>query len=135
MNPPRRKRFQMDPSEWLRHARSDLSLARLGRGSEVLPEQICFRAQQTVETALKAALIFHGVDFPLTHDLQELVEIFVAVEGQLPPELSEADTLTPYAVETRYPGFWGEVTEVDVDEALRVAEFAVGWAANRIGAD
>jgi HEPN domain-containing protein len=109
-----------------------LALATIGRGSEVLPEQICFHAQQAVEKALKAVLIFHGVDFPLTHDLRELVETLVVAEGQLPAELSEADTLTPYAVETRYPGFWGDVTEVDVDEALRVAAFAVDWAANRI---
>lgn len=134
MNPPPRKRFHKDPSEWLRHARSDLSLASLGRGADVLPEQICFHAQQAVEKALKAVLIFHEIEFPLTHDLQALMETLVAAVGPLPPELAEADTLTPYAVETRYPGFWGEVTEADVDEALCVAAFAVNWTANHVGA-
>jgi len=36
--------------------------------------------------------------------------------------------LTPYAVEARYPGLWEEVTAVDHDEAVTVAERVVRWA-------
>jgi len=45
MNPPPDKRLPASPGEWLRHANSDLQLARLGAQPGVLPEQICFHAQ------------------------------------------------------------------------------------------
>ena len=47
----RRKKFPPgSPQEWLDHAISDLALARLGlEANEVLPEQVCFHAQQAVE--------------------------------------------------------------------------------------
>jgi len=50
MNPPRRKRLPASPEEWLVHAASDLRLAKLGKeGRGILPQQICFHAQQAVE--------------------------------------------------------------------------------------
>ncbi len=42
--------------------------------------------------------------------------------------MDDIGTLTPYAVETRYPGFWGEITESDVDDALDLAERVLNWA-------
>ena len=46
MNLPHEHREAVSPSEWLRHARSDIRLARLALKEEILPEQICFHAQQ-----------------------------------------------------------------------------------------
>ncbi len=57
---------------WLRHARSDLNIASIAMDHDVLPEQICFHTQQAVEKAFKAVLLFAGVGFPYTHDLEEL---------------------------------------------------------------
>ena len=58
MNPPEKKRLPASPEEWLVHAKSDLKLARLGKESkDVLPQQICFHAQQAVEKAFKAVLL------------------------------------------------------------------------------
>ncbi len=42
------------PADWLRHAASDLKLARIARPPEVLLEALCFHAQQAAEKALKA---------------------------------------------------------------------------------
>ena len=40
------------PNEWLAHAEIDLNLAKLAQGrGEILPEQVCFHAQQAVEDA------------------------------------------------------------------------------------
>jgi HEPN domain-containing protein len=36
--------------------------------------------------------------------------------------------LTPYAVETRYPGYWGEISENDLIEAIELTEKVVKWA-------
>ncbi len=57
-----------DPREWLVRARSDLALAGSSLAG-VLLEDLCFHAQQAAEKAIKAVLIRHDTEFPLTHDL------------------------------------------------------------------
>jgi HEPN domain-containing protein len=54
MNPPDKKRLSATPDDWLKHARSDIKMARAGKDADVLPEQICFHAQQAAEKALKS---------------------------------------------------------------------------------
>lgn len=128
MNPPHKGRIPASPDEWFLHAQSDLTLAKLGLNQEVLPEQICFHAQQAVEKAVKSVLLFHKIDFPFTHDLEELLDTLENAEIPVPSELSDIGVLTPYAVETRYPGYWGEISENDVSEAFSFAEKAIKWA-------
>ena len=128
MNQRPKQRVPATPSDWLTHARSDLKLAKLGMGQDVLPEQVCFHAQQAVEKSLKAVLLFRRIEFPFTHDLEQLVETFGQSGVQLPPDLREAGTLTPYAVESRYPGYWGDISDTDVTTAVTLAENAINWA-------
>ena len=133
MNPPEKKRLPASPEEWLGHAKSDLKLARLGKESkDVLPQQICFHAQQAVEKTFKAALLLYKIDFPLTHDIEELIDIIEGSNISLPSEFLEAGILTPYAVETRYPGYWDEITKDDVNEAITLAEKVILWAEGKI---
>ena len=129
MSPPDKERLPASPEEWVIHARSDLTLAQIGRdNSNVLHQQICFHAQQAVEKSLKAVLLFYKVDFPLTHDLEELVDIHDRNGIPLPKEMLDVGILTPYAVEARYPGYWEEITEHEVDDAIQLAEKIVTWA-------
>jgi HEPN domain-containing protein len=111
------------------HAESDLNLAYLGRKhNNIMPVQICFHAQQAAEKALKAVLLSRKIDFPLTHDIHELLEIGERGGIKLPSKLYNASILTPYAVETRYPGYWEHVTSTDLDEALKQAGEVIDWA-------
>jgi HEPN domain-containing protein len=129
MKPPREQGSAASPREWLAHAESDLNLARLVKGNkQVLPEQVCFHAQQAAEKVLKAVLLFKRVEFPLVHDLEALLELLGKSGLAVPPEVSEARSLTPYAVEARYPGHLEEVTPSDADEAIRLAEGVLRWA-------
>jgi len=99
------------PDDWLAHAESDLNLARLARDrQEILPEQVCFHAQQAAEKALKAVLVSREIEFPLVHAIQALVQIAQQSGLAVPPEVLEAVSLTPYAVVTRYPGHWEEIS-------------------------
>ena len=117
------------PDEWLRHAQSDLHLAQLARHQpSVLPEQVCFHAQQAAEKALKAVLLKWKIDFPFTHDIEELLQLAERGGVSLPSEVANSGALTPYAVETRYPGSLEELDSDQVDEALRVAGRVVQWA-------
>jgi len=136
MNPPGRSGERVvpgSPEDWLAHAESDLNLARLAKDhEEILPEQVCFHAQQAAEKALKAVLLDRKIEFPLIHDIEELLEI--ATQGGLlvPPDVADAGMLTPYAVEARYPGSEEEITPSQVDEAIRLAEDIVAWAAGMV---
>jgi len=117
------------PKEWIGNAESDLRLARLSVGDEaVLREHVCFHAQQAAEKAIKAALLYKKIEFPLTHDIEELIELAEESGLKLPPLVRDAGTLTPYAVETRYPGSWMDISVSDVDEAMNIAERTVAWA-------
>lgn len=133
MNPQNKKRLPASPKEWMAHALSDLKIARLGqKDADVLHEQICFHTQQAVEKAFKAVLLFCKVDFPLTHDLDELVDILSEARISMPAELMDVGALTPYAVETRYPGHWGEITGHDVDEAIKLSGKVLKWSTEYI---
>jgi HEPN domain-containing protein len=131
MNRRDRRRLPASPEEWISHANSDLKLACLAAGDpDIRPEQACFHAQQAAEKAIKGVLISENIDFPLSHDIEELLEI-AENAGVIPPkEVASADLLTPYAAETRYPGYWEEISEADVDNALKMAEQTVFWARN-----
>jgi HEPN domain-containing protein len=108
---------------------SDLALARLGvKADDVLPEQVCFHAQQAVEKAVKSVLLYHHVRFPLIHDLETLIDIAGHERIALPAWADDVAMLTPYAVETRYPGHWEDFRETEVSSALKMAQQAVEWA-------
>ena len=124
----RHKFLPGSPQEWLKHAASDLALARLGlESADVLPELVCFHAQQAVEKALKAVLLHYNIRFPLIHDLETLVEVARRNDIKFPPWADDVAVLTPYAVETRYPGSWEDFQETEVNEALTIAQQAIKW--------
>ena len=94
---------QSDPHRWIDRARSNLTRAKhIIEG--VYLEDLCFDAQQAAEKAIKAVLIFLGVRFPRTHDLAELLTLVEKAGWSVPEKVKRASMLTPYAVESRYPG-------------------------------
>ena len=60
----------------------------------------CFHCQQSVEKCLRAALTRRGVEFPLSHELGNLLDL-------LPPDISlgidhaSIEALTTFAVNSR----------------------------------
>ena len=129
MNPPKPPKVPGSPEEWMQFAQSDLRLARLAaQDQSIRPEQVCFHAQQAAEKALKAVLRSCGADFPPTHDIELLLRLAEEVRIALPESIRPAGWLTPYAVETRYPGFQAEISHTEVEQALEMAENVVKWA-------
>jgi HEPN domain-containing protein len=115
--------------EWLKHARSDLHLSQAALvTSGVMPEDACFHAQQCAEKALKALLIYLGVDYPRTHVLEVLLDLLKEQSVQIHANMDLADELTQYAVETRYPGEWEPVSKEEAQGATERAAFVLhGW--------
>ncbi len=123
------------PGDWLRHAESDVRLARLGRQDpDVLPNQMAFHAQQAAEKALKGVLVGSGVEFPKTHHLEELIQLVQEAGISWPFPVDQVEALTPYAVQTRYPGGIFQISRVQVDEAIETAEQVLAWARKEIAA-
>jgi HEPN domain-containing protein len=113
---------------WLRRARSNLALARQPKPEEALWEDLCFDAQQAAEKAVKAVLVLHAVDFPRTHQIGELLAILRQAGHHVPEELGRADSLSEYAVTTRYPDAARPVDESEYRQSVELAERVVRWA-------
>ena len=122
-----------DPQAWLLRAKSNLSLAEKGgRLKDVLLEDLCFNAQQAAEKALKSVCLTRGLEFPKTHSIVRLVDILEAGGASVPEKVREADVLTHYAVQSRYPSWAEEVTQEEYREALELAARVVFWAESEI---
>lgn len=117
-----------DPREWLNRARSNLAIAK-SRVAGVYLEDLCFAAQQAAEKAIKAVMIERGIDFPYVHSLELLLSMLEEEIGETVPDvIRSAAKLTPYAVDTRYPGFAIPIDNQEYLEAIKTAEAVVRWA-------
>lgn len=128
--------MQKHPAElagnWLEQAEHDIESARLlAAGGRY--EAACFACQQSVEKALKAALIWLVGDRPRTHEIGVLVaELGVVCDGAR-DALGDVDALDPYYLTTRYPDAVGgsvpgsKFYEPETTLALARAERALGY--------
>ena len=105
--------------EWIEKAEEDYRVAYwVQREPIASPNAACFHCQQCAEKYLKALLTENGTPFSRTHDLDILLD--AAAQGSIPVEPFRRDLkfLSPFSVETRYPGVSAELD--DAVEALRV---------------
>lgn len=109
--------------QWLEGAEADLIGARtlLPQGRVVLG-LVAYHAQQAAEKYLKAFLTHHQIEFPKTHALDELLRRVEAVNRPLADSLRGISVLTPYAVETRYPGGAVPGSSEEAQRAIELAE-------------
>lgn len=124
-----------DPKEWLRRARSNLARARASYvDADVLLEDLCFDAQQACEKAFKALFVLKDRPVPRTHSIGDLITELSGLGFDIPAEVSDAASLTDYAVSARYPGPAEAVMADDLAEAIRLAHGVLAWASSIIGA-
>lgn len=92
--------------EWVAKAEEDhLTLEILVRQRKKrIHNSVCFHAQQCAEKYLKALLVSHKVPIRKAHDLGELTDMLRSHEPTVALIADLSDSLTPYAVESRYPG-------------------------------
>jgi HEPN domain-containing protein len=109
-------------NQWLAKSEEDLLVSGIILGAEMTSYDTAgFHAQQAAEKAFKALLVRHQVDFRHTHEIQELLALAEPVAPGIQAHLAAADTLTPYAVNARYPG---SQPPLDKGEATRQVEVA-----------
>lgn len=110
-------------AQWLEKARQDLDACQhLVSGGDAFVYGAAFHAQQSVEKHLKAVLVWRQVEFPKTHDIAQLLALVTLHDPELVDAVGQADELTPYGVEYRYPGDYPDVNLGDAKHALQIAE-------------
>jgi HEPN domain-containing protein len=125
---PRKPATPGSSEEWLARAKGNLANARQPKPPDAFWEDHCYMAQQATEKALKAVYQKQGLFFRFVHDLKELGKGLEKNGLKIPVEVREAIVLTKYAFETRYPGPFEPVTEMEFKKALALAEAVVAWA-------
>lgn len=121
-----------NPLAWVAHAEEDFILARAAlKRKQPLAFGACFHAQQCAEKYIKALLISKGADFPKTHDLLMLSNLCSANGIFLEIDPKHLNTLTDYAVRTRYPG--NDPTAEDAKEAVELAKMVRSLARGFLG--
>jgi HEPN domain-containing protein len=109
---------------WLQKAESDIKVARYILEIDDPPtDAICFHCQQAIEKYLKAFLTYHEVRVKKTHDLGMLLEMCLEIDKEF--EIMDKEkiaSLTPFAVEIRYPD---EIYTPTIDESKNALETAL----------
>ena len=109
-------------NKWINKADKDLLSAKRELSFETpVTETVCFHCQQAVEKYLKAFLVYHQIYFTKTHKIVDLLELCANVDSSFKDEFEDADNLTDYAVEVRYPDIWLEPEVEEAEEALEIA--------------
>lgn len=122
-------------SNWLAKAENDLKIGQDElRTAQPASDMVCFHLQQCVEKYLKAYLTLRQKPFRRTHDIAELIELC----RELDPEFEElyglqADRLTVYAVDIRYPDDFYLPTPDEAQACLRVALAGRDFVRARLG--
>ena len=80
-----------------------------------------FHAQQCAEKALKSLLTFHDIRAGKTHNIDDLLKLSLQVLPALEKFKEHASMLTAYAVDSRYPAPYGDVTKTEAIEVIEIA--------------
>jgi HEPN domain-containing protein len=108
---------------WIAKAEEDRAVTkRLPYDDPCCLAPLAYHAHQCAEKLLKAFLVQHEIEFPWTHDLDELLDLIAGVDSSLAESLRFAADLTPYSSDTRYPTDSPELTIDEVKRAVALAE-------------
>jgi HEPN domain-containing protein len=116
---------------WIERAKSSLEISKIAVNVNVYYEDLCYQSQQAVEKALKGLLIYYGAEPEFTHNIGILlneIEKFT----EIPENIKETTKLTKYAVITRYPGEYDEITKANYEESIKIAKDCLEWTENKI---
>ncbi|MDE0201558.1 MAG: HEPN domain-containing protein [Rhodospirillaceae bacterium] len=103
-------------------AERDIEALRVMRRLDGIPDEIYgFHVQQAAEKLLKAGIALLGGMYPLTHNIEALLELFAERDGDTEP-FGDLAAFTPYAVEFRYVGVGPDDGPIDRATALEMVE-------------
>ena len=116
---------------WLDRAKSSYEISKTEIKNNIFYEDLCFQSQQAVEKALKGLLIYYGIDPEFTHNIGLLLNKLENFT-EIPENIKIATNVTKYAVMTRYPGEYDEITKKDYEESIKIARDSIDWVETKI---
>ena len=112
--------------EWIKRAKSSLELSKATVNNVVYFEDLCYLVQQAAEKAMKGLLIYYGIEPEFTHNIEILInELKKFID--IPKEIKEAVKLTKFAIFTRYPGEYDEITKEEYEKSIKIAQDCLDW--------
>lgn len=114
--------------QWLVKSQRDLKVSQLLLSNETyLLDSAAYHCQQAAEKALKGYLAHQKLEAIKTHNLKVLIDLCIPFEASFKSIKESADTLTPYATESRYPGNDSDPERAEVEAAVKTAERIVSF--------
>jgi len=104
----------------LAKAKNDLFNANTVIATGEALDTVAFHAQQAAEKSLKALLILRAIEYPLTHDLEVLLELAQPHYPRLAKYEREVDRFAQHGVTVRYD----ELVTPSLDEARELLAIA-----------
>ena len=91
--------------EWFKFSRQDLLAAKtlMASNNSDLWSNVGFLCQQSAEKSIKGFLAHHKIKFGETHEMNILGQEVAKLHSDLTVLMMSAASLTPFAVEFRYP--------------------------------
>ena len=97
------------------------ALRVMSHSDEISDEVFGFHVQQAAEKLLKGWIALLGEVYPLTHSVEELLNLLVSRSATVVPFGDLAD-YTPYAVEFRYAGVDSGAEPIDLEGTLALVQ-------------
>jgi len=119
---------------WFLKADNDLKTGKDElRTDDAATDTVCFHMQQCVEKYLKAYLVFNNREISKTHNLTILLQQCIEIDQEFERlHKIDADELSVYAVDTRYPDDFYMPTMAESNDAVTVAEQVRDFVRNKI---
>ncbi len=114
MSDPKCARMLLDAAE-----RDVITLRNMT--ARVPDESFGFHVQQAAEKSFKACLALLGETYPLTHNLELLLDL-LSIHGLDTKPFRELSGYTPYAVEFRYGGVDSSTSPINREDALTLVQ-------------
>lgn len=118
---------------WINRAENDLKIGKDELATEEpATDAVCFHMQQCCEKYLKVFLIFHGEEYPRTHDIAQLIERCAKLDAEFQVLIEwGVHELTVYAVGVRYDEEIFPSLE-ETKNAVALAEKARGFVRDKL---
>jgi HEPN domain-containing protein len=116
---------------WIERAKSSFEISKLAANADIYYEDLCYQSQQAVEKVLKGLLIYYGVEPEFTHNIEILLKELKKFT-EIPENIKETAQLTIYAVQTRYPGEYDEITKEEYENSIKIAKDCLDWVEIKI---
>jgi HEPN domain-containing protein len=120
-------------NSWIGYAHDDLRAAhKLFADETSLYKIVCFHCQQCAEKIFKAYLLLLGIEILKSHDLELLAFEKQKRDQDIQLNVDSLIQLSRYAVETRYPDNFEDLTKEETELSLKTASEILTIIQNKI---